>query len=304
MKLAVIGAGNVGATCAHSAALAGIDEIVLLDVVQGVPQGKALDLTQSGMLSGSSAHIVGTNDYADIAGAEVVVVTAGFARKPGMSRDDLVTANVNIIRSASAQIRKHAPESVLIMVTNPLDVMAYVAMKETGFPRRRVLGMAGVLDTARLCTFLAMELGVDVADVSAMVLGGHGDSMVPLMRLATVGGVPVGELIAGDRIEAIVSRTRTGGGEIVKLLGTGSAYYAPGASAFRMAECVLRGRRRVLPASVWCQGEYGIRDTFVGLPVVMGRGGLERVIETKLTSEEQAALVHSAEEVRTIISKL
>ena len=304
MKLAVIGAGNVGASCAQCAVAAGIDEIVLLDVMPGVPQGKALDLQQSGALGGYCGHVKGTNDYADIGSADVVVVTAGFARKPGMSRDDLVAANAKVIREVSVRVKETAPDTVLIMVTNPLDAMAYVAMKETGFPRERVLGMAGVLDSARLRTFIAMELDVSAKDVSAMVLGGHGDSMVPLLRLATVGGVPVTSMVGKERLEAIVTRTRNGGGEIVKLLGTGSAYYAPGASAFQMAEAALKGKPTLIPASVWCQGEYGLRDVFVGVPVLIGKGGLLKIVETELRPEEQAALTRSAEEVRGIIAEL
>ena len=304
MKLACIGAGHVGATAAGAALAAGVDEIVLLDIVEGVPQGKALDMMHSAAVGGFSGRIIGTNDYADVAGADVVIITAGFARKPGMSRDDLVAANSKIIRSVSARSAEHAPEAVFIMVTNPLDVMAYIAMTETGFPRERVLGMAGVLDSARLRTFVAMELDIDVRDVSAMVLGGHGDGMVPLIRLATVGGVPLTELIDPERLEAIIQRTRTGGGEIVKLLGSGSAYYAPGAAAFGMAECVLFGRRRILPASVWTEGEFGIADTFVGLPVEVGPNGLERVIEIDLSEEELSALRKSADAVRSVLAKL
>lgn len=304
MKVAVIGAGNVGATCAQKIAEADLAEVVMVDVLQGLPQGKALDLAQSGALLNFGVGVSGTNDFAEIADASVVVMTAGFARKPGMSRDDLLNANREVVSSVSAHIKKHAPDSILIMVTNPLDVMAYVAMKETGFPRERILGMAGVLDSARFRLFIATELGVRAADVSAMVLGGHGDGMVPLLSHTTVSGVPVTDLIAQDRLAEIVQRTRTGGAEIVKLLGKGSAYYAPGASAYLMVEAVVKDVRRVLPASVWAQGEYGIRDTFVGFPVVLGRGGLERVIEMSLSKEEKSDLVKSADAVRELIAKL
>ena len=304
MKLACIGAGNVGAMAAQAALSAGVDEIVLVDIIEGVPQGKALDLTQSAAVSGACGHVSGSNDYGDIDGADVVIVTAGLPRKPGMNRDDLIAANSQVITSVSSQIVEHAPESVVIMVTNPLDVMTYVAMRETGFPRERILGMAGVLDTARFNAFVAMELSVSAADVSAIVLGGHGDAMVPLVRLATVGGVPLVELIEAKRLEAIVGRTAAGGGEIVKLLGSASAYYAPGAAAFQMAECVLFGRRRILPASVWAQGEFGISDTFVGLPVELGPNGLERVVEIELNDDELSALRTSAGAVRDAIGKL
>jgi len=304
MKVAVIGAGNVGAAVARKTAESDLAEVVMLDIVEGVPQGKALDLAQSGAVLDFGVHITGTNDYADIRDAAVVVVTAGFPRKPGMSRDDLVEANQKVVSSVARQIKEYAADSIIVLVTNPLDVMAYVAMKETGFPRERVLGMAGVLDSARFRCFIAAELGVRPTDVSAMVLGGHGDSMVPLLSHTTVGGVPVSDLIPEGRLSEIVARTRTGGAEIVKLLGTGSAYYAPGASAFLMVETILKDVKRVLPASVWTQGEYGIRDTFVGLPVVIGRKGLERVIEMSLTDQEKSDLVRSADAVRKVIQKL
>lgn len=304
MKVACIGAGNVGATVAQKVAEADLADVVMLDVVEGVSQGKALDLAQSGAVLDFGVKIIGTNEYADIAGASVVVVTAGFPRKPGMSRDDLLKANSEVITSVSQEIKKHAPEAIIIMVTNPLDVMACVAMQVTGFPRARVIGMAGMLDSARFRTFLAAELGVKPTDVSAMVLGGHGDSMVPLLSATTVGGVPVTDLIETTRLEEIVARTRTGGAEIVKLLGKGSAYYAPGASAFRMVEAIVKDVKRVMPASVWAEGEYGIRDTFVGLPVLIGRRGVEKVLEMTLTDAEKADLVASADAVRETIAKL
>ncbi len=304
MKVAVIGAGNVGATVAQKIAEADLADVVMLDVVDGVPQGKALDLAQSGAVLDFGVRVSGTTDYKDIAGADVVVVTAGFARKPGMSRDDLVAANREVVAGAAREIRKHAPRSIIIMVTNPLDVMAYVAMKETGFPRERVIGMAGVLDAARFRAFLAAEIGVRPADVTALVLGGHGDTMVPLLTQTTIGGVPVASLVAKERLAEIVERTRNGGAEIVKLLGKGSAYYAPGASAYLMVEAIVKDVKRLVAASVWAQGEYGIRDTFVGLPAVLGRKGVERIVEMKLSAEEQAALVKSADAVRETIAKL
>jgi malate dehydrogenase len=304
MKVAVIGSGNVGATVAQNVAEAALADLVMLDVIPGVPQGKALDLAQSGAVLGFGHGVTGTNDYKDIAGADVVVITAGLARKPGMSRDDLVAANRKIVGEVSRQVKAHAPNAVLIMVTNPLDVMCWVAMKETGFPRERVFGMAGVLDSARLRLFIARDVGVKPEDVFAMVLGGHGDTMVPVLSAATVGGVPVRDLVDAKRLDEIVARTRDGGAEINKLLGTASAYYAPGASAFLMVEAVVKDVKRLLPASVWAQGEYGLRDTFVGLPVVIGRKGVERVVEMTLSPEEKAALVKSAEAVRAMIGKL
>ena len=304
MKVAVIGAGNVGATVAQKVAEAELAEVVMLDVIEGVPAGKALDLAQSGAVLDFGVKVTGTNDAADIAGASVVVVTAGLTRKPGMSRDDLLSANRDIVSSVAAQIKQHAPDSIVLMVTNPLDVMAYVAMKGTGFPRERVLGMAGVLDSARFRLFIARELAVKPKDVCTMVLGGHGDSMVPLLSHTTVGGVPVSDLIGARRLDEIVERTRTGGGEIVGLLGSGSAYYAPGASAYVMVEAMVKDLKRVVPASVWATGEYGIRDTFVGLPVLIGGSGLEKVIEMTLTDRERATLLKSAEAVRKQIEKL
>ena len=304
MKVAVIGAGNVGATVAQKIAEADLADVVMLDVMDGVPQGKALDLAQSGAVLDFGVKITGTTRYEDIAGADVVVVTAGFPRKPGMSRDDLVAANREVVAGAAREIKKHAPHSIIIMVTNPLDVMAWVAMTETGFPRERVIGMAGVLDTARFQTFLAAEIGVKPRDVAAMVLGGHGDTMVPLLSHTTISGVPVTQLISKTRLAEIVERTKNGGAEIVKLLGRGSAYYAPGASAFMMVEAIVKDVKRLVAASVWAQGEYGIRDTFVGLPVILGRRGVERILPMQLSADEQAALVKSADAVRETIAKL
>ena len=304
MKVAVIGAGNVGATVAQNIVESDLADVVMLDVIDGVPQGKALDLAQSGAVLDFGVKVTGTTRYEDIAGSDVVVVTAGFPRKPGMSRDDLVAANREVGAGAAREIKKHAPGSIIIIVTNPLDVMAYVAMKETGFPPERVIGMAGILDSARFRAFLAAELGVRPADVSAMVLGGHGDTMVPVLSSTTVSGVPVEQLIGKERLKEIVERTRNGGAEIVKLLGRGSAFYAPGASAYLMVEAIVKDVKRLLPASIWAQGEYGIRDTFVGLPVVLGRKGVERVVEMKLTASEQAELAKSANAVREMIAKL
>jgi len=301
MKLAVIGGGNVGATCAFEAARAGVPEVVVVDIVEGLAAGKALDLAESAPTSGFFSHVTGTTDYAAITDADVVVVTAGLARKPGMTRDDLVVKNAAIVKNIAAKIREHASQSVVIMVTNPLDVMSYVALKVTGFPRRRVIGMAGVLDAARFASFIAAELGCNPTDVQAMVMGGHGDSMVPLRRYTTVAGIPVGELLSAEVIDRLIERTRSAGGEIVKLLKTSSAFYAPGAGAFKMAKAVLQDSKDILPASVWAQGEYGLSDVFIGLPVKLGANGVERIIEVTLTDRESAALARSADSVREVM---
>lgn len=297
-KVTVFGAGNVGATCAHVLAQREICDVTMIDVVEGMPQGKALDMRQSGPLQDFGVEIAGSNDYAAVAGSDVVVVTAGLARKPGMDRMELLQKNVGIVAGAAKAIRDHAPNSVIVMVTNPLDVMSYVAMKVSGFPRERVVGMAGVLDSARFRAFIAMELGMSVVDVSAMVLGGHGDSMVPLPRFSTVGGVPITELMDAATITRISDRTRKGGAEIVNLLKTGSAYYAPGTSSAQMCEAILKNRRHLLPCSVMLKGEYGLSDVFCGVPVVLGKGGLQKIVELKLSAAEQAELVKSAEGVR------
>ena len=275
-----------------------ICDVTMIDVVEGMPQGKALDMRQSGPLQDFGREIVGSNDYAACAGSEVVVVTAGLARKPGMDRMELLQKNVGIVAGVAKAIRERAPNSVIVMVTNPLDVMAYVAMKVSGFPRARVVGMAGVLDSARFRAFIAMELGMSIVDVSAMVLGGHGDSMVPLPRFSTVGGVPITELMDAATIARISDRTRKGGAEIVNLLKTGSAYYAPGTSSAQMAEAILKDRRHLLPCSVHLRGEFGLSGVFCGVPVVVGKGGLKKVVALKLSNEEQAELVKSAEGVR------
>lgn len=302
-KITIIGAGNVGATCAHWAASKELGDIVLLDVVEGVPQGKALDLMEAAPVEGYDCQITGTNDYADTAGSDVVVITAGIARKPGMSRDDLVNTNIKIVGSAAAEAAKYSPDAILIVVTNPLDVMCYVALKKSGFPAERVFGMSGILDSARFRTFVAQELGVSFEDVTTLVLGGHGDHMVPLVRYTYAGGIPVEKLIPQDRLEAMVQRTRQGGAEIVNYLKTGSAYYAPGASVVQMVEAVLKDKKRVLPCAAYLQGEYGHSDIYAGVPVVVGAGGIERIIELDLTAEEQAAFDASVNAVRAVLSK-
>ena len=298
-KAAVIGAGNVGATAAQRIAEKHLARtVVMIDVAEGIPQGKALDQWQSGPIEGFDARVYGGQDYAAAEGAEVFVVTAGIARKPGMSRDDLVKTNAGIVRSVSEQIARVAPDSIIIVVSNPLDVMCYVAMRGSGFPRERVLGMAGVLDTARYRMFLAEAMDVSVEDIQAMVLGGHGDTMVPLVSYTTVSGIPVGQLMEQDRLDAIVDRTRNGGAEIVAHLKTGSAYYAPSAAAVQMVEAIALDKKRILPCSAWLQGEYGLSDVFCGVPCKLGRGGLERILEIELTADERAALHKSAEAVR------
>jgi len=298
-KVAVVGAGNVGATAAQRLAEKSLARtVVMIDVVEGVPQGKGLDQYQSGPIEGFDTRIIGTQGYDEAAGAEVFVVTAGIARKPGMSRDDLVKTNAGIVRSVGEQIRRVAPQAIVVVVSNPLDVMCYVAMRATGFPRERVIGMAGVLDTARYRMFLAEAMQVSVADIQAMVLGGHGDTMVPLVSYTTVSGIPVSQLIDKAKLDAIVDRTRNGGAEIVAFLKTGSAYYAPSAAAVQMVEAIALDKKRILPCSAWLQGEYGLRDVFCGVPCKVGRRGLEKIIDIKLTDEERAALTASAEAVR------
>ena len=303
-KVTVIGAGNVGATTAQRIAEAGLADVVLVDIVEGLPQGKGLDLAEAAPVVGHDARVVGTNDYAETAGSDVIVVTSGLARQPGMSRDDLLAKNAGIGRAVVEASASQSPAAVLIVVTNPLDAMCHVAMRASGFPRERVLGMAGVLDSARFRTFIAEELGVSVADTSAFVLGGHGDTMVPLPRYSTVAGIPITDLLPADRIKALVDRTANGGAEIVALLKTGSAFYAPAVSAFEMVDAILRDRRRVLPCATYLQGEYGVDGLFVGVPVVLGKGGLQRVIEIKLTADEQAAFEKSAAAVRELVDKL
>jgi malate dehydrogenase len=297
-KITIIGAGNVGATAAHWAASRGLGDILLLDVVEGVPQGKALDLLQSGPVDGFNNRITGSNDFADLAGSDVVIITAGLARKPGMSRDDLLAKNVAIVKSCAEQVAKHAPDCVLIVVTNPIDAMVYTAFKVTGFPRERVIGMAGVLDSARYRTFLAEALGVAARDVNALVMGIHGDNMLPLIRLANVAGVPVTDLLSAEELAAIVHRTQHGGAEIVNHLKTGSAFYTPGLAAVEMAEAVLTDSKRVMPCAAYVEGEFGFSGCFLGVPVVLGDKGVERIIQFKLTAEEQAAMADSEVAVR------
>jgi malate dehydrogenase len=303
-KVTVIGAGNVGATTAQRIAEAGLADVILVDIVEGLPQGKGLDLAEAAPVVGHDARILGTNDYADTAGSDIIVVTSGLARQPGMSRDDLMAKNAGIVKAVVEASAPLSPNAVIIVVTNPLDAMCHVAMQASGFPRERVIGMAGVLDSARFRTFIAMELGVSVEDTHAFVLGGHGDTMVPLPRYSTVAGIPITELMSPERVQALVTRTANGGAEIVGLLKTGSAYYAPAASTFEMVDAILRDRKRVLPCAAYLQGEYGANGLFVGVPVVLGAGGMERVITIDLTADEQAAFAKSAAAVQELVGKL
>jgi malate dehydrogenase len=303
-KVTVIGAGNVGATTAQRIAEAGLADVVLIDIVEGLPQGKGLDLAEAAPVVRHDARVTGSNDYAASAGSDVVVVTSGLARQPGMSRDDLLAKNAGIVRAVVEAAAAQSPNAVLIVVTNPLDAMCHVAMRASGFPRERVLGMAGVLDSARFRTFIAEELGVSVADTHAFVLGGHGDTMVPLSRYSTVAGIPITELLSPERVKALEERTANGGAEIVGLLKTGSAFYAPAASTFEMVDAILRDRRRVLPCAVLLSGEYGVDGLFVGVPVVLGAGGMQRVIEIKLTDDERVAFQKSAAAVQELVDKL
>jgi malate dehydrogenase len=298
-KITVVGAGNVGATLAQRLAEKQLArEVILVDVVEGVPQGKALDQWESGPIEGFDTRVIGTNDYRPAQGSELFVITAGIARKPGMSRDDLVKTNAEIVKSVSREIRQASPGAIVIVVSNPLDVMCWVAKQVTGFPRERVLGMAGVLDTARYRSFLSQALGVSVEDIQAMVLGGHGDTMVPLVSYTTVSGVPVTQLLDAQRLEAIVQRTRNGGAEIVNYLKTGSAYYAPSAAAAQMVEAIVLDKHRLLPCSAWLQGEYGLEGIYLGVPCKLGAAGLEQIVEVALSDAERAALKRSADSVR------
>jgi malate dehydrogenase len=300
-KIALVGAGMIGGTLAHLCALKGLGDVVLFDVVEGLPQGKALDLAAAGPVEGFDAVLKGTNDYADIAGADVCIVTAGVARKPGMSRDDLLGINSRIVGTVAENIKKHAPSSFVIVVSNPLDAMVTLMKRVTGFPKNRVVGMAGVLDSARYRTFLAWELGVSTQSVQAMVLGGHGDDMVPIRSHTTVNGIPVGSLVKADRLDAIEKRVRGAGGEVVALLKTGSAFYSPASSAIQMAEAFLHDRKAVLPAAAYLEGEYGLRGLYVGVPVQIGAGGVERVIEISLTPAEKEALATSSAHVKELV---
>ncbi|MEW6543033.1 MAG: malate dehydrogenase [Nitrospirota bacterium] len=299
-KVTVVGAGNVGGTVAQRLAEKDCYDIVLVDIVEGVPQGKALDLAQAGPICGYDSRLVGTNGYDETAGSAVAVVTSGVPRKPGMSRDELLATNARIVEGVVRELAARSPEAILLMVTNPLDVMVHVARKVSRFPKGRVLGMAGVLDSARLRAFVADELKVSVRDVQAMVLGGHGDSMVPLLRYTTVAGRPLSEWLPKDRLEALIKRTRDGGAEIVNHLKTGSAYYAPSASAVEMVEAILKDQKRILPCAVLCEGEYGLRDVVVGVPVKLGRSGAEQIVEYELAPEERAALAQSAKAVKEL----
>jgi malate dehydrogenase len=305
-KIALIGAGMIGGTLAHLVGLKELGDVVLFDIAEGMPAGKALDISQSGAVEGFDASMTGTNSYADMAGADVVIVTAGVPRKPGMSRDDLLGINLKVMEQVGAGIKKYAPDAFVVCVTNPLDAMVWALQKASGLPTNRVVGMAGVLDTGRFRTFLAQELSVSVEDVSAFVLGGHGDDMVPLARYSTVGGIPLPDLvkmrwITEERLEQIVDRTRKGGGEIVGLLKTGSAFYAPASSAIQMAESFLRDKKRVLPCAAYLNGEYGVRGMYVGVPVVIGAGGVERIVEIDLNSKERAMFQKSVDSVRNLI---
>jgi malate dehydrogenase len=300
-KITVVGAGNVGANCAVWAAKKELGDIVLVDVMEGVPQGKGLDLLQAGPVEGYDVTITGSNEYGPTANSDLVIVTAGFPRKPGMSRDDLLLANYEVVRSATEQAAAVSPNAIIIVVTNPLDAMAQVALMVSKFPKNRVIGMAGVLDSARFRTFIAQELNVSVDNVTAVVLGGHGDTMVPLVRLSSVAGIPLTELIPEDRLNAIVDRTRNGGAEIVKYLKTGSAYYAPAASAVEMAESILRDKKKVLPCAAYLEGEYGVTGLYVGVPCKLGASGIEQIYEIRLSESETAALHKSSAAVRELV---
>src|SRR5690349_21650379 len=300
-KVTVVGAGNVGANTAQKIAAKELADVVLVDVVEGVPQGKGLDMLESAPVEGYDVSIVGTNGYAETAGSDIVVITAGFPRKPGMSRDDLLLANYEVVKSATEQAVKRSPDAILILVTNPLDAMCWTALKVSGFARQRVIGMAGVLDTARFRTFIAEELNVSFENVTAMVLGGHGDTMVPLVRFTNVSGIPLSELTDQPTIDRLVQRTRDGGAEIVKYLKTGSAYYAPAASTVEMVESILKDKKKVLPCAAYLQGEYGISEVFVGVPVKLGSKGIEKIYEIKLDSGEDAALKKSADAVKELV---
>ena len=303
-KITVVGAGNVGASAALYLAEAELGDVTLVDIAEGVAKGKGLDLLEAGPVRGYDSFLEGSGDIKALAGSDVVIVTAGFPRKPGMSRLDLLKANADVIRGVAQAIRDHAPKAFVIMVTNPLDVMTYLTYRVTGFPRERVMGMAGVLDSARFRAFLAVEIGVSVEDVHATVLGGHGDTMVPLLRYSTVSGIPIENFVRKERLAEIVQRTRDGGAEIVKLLQTGSAFYAPAASSVQMAEAILKDKKRLLPVAAYLNGEYGLKDLYLGVPAILGSRGVERIVELTLTDEEKGALAKSAEEVRKGIADL
>ena len=304
-RISVVGAGHVGENCAQRLAEKELArEVVLIDIVEGIPQGKALDQWESAPVEGFDSRVIGSNDYEAAAGSDIFIVTAGIARKPGMSRDDLLKTNAGIVESVSKEIARVAPDSIVIVVSNPLDVMAYVALRATGFPRERVIGMAGVLDTARYRSFIALELDVSVEDIQALVLGGHGDTMVPLVSYTTISGIPLTQFLDAERIEALIERTRKGGAEIVGHLKTGSAYYAPSAAAVQMAEAIVKNKRRILPCAAFLQGEYGHEGIFLGVPCKLGEGGLQEIIEVELTDREREALATSAEHVRHTMDSL
>ena len=306
-KVTVVGAGNVGATAAQRLAEKELCDVVLVDIIDGVPQGKALDLTEAAPIEKHDAHLIGANDYEASAGSDVVIITAGIPRKPGMSRDDLISTNAGIVKNVTSQVVSLSPDAVLIIISNPLDAMCHVAYDASGFPKNRVVGMAGVLDSARFRAFIAMELNVSVENTHAFVLGGHGDTMVPLPRYSTVAGIPITELLSPDRIEALVDRTANGGAEIVSLLKTGSAYYAPASAGVEMAEAILKDKKKILPCAALLEGEYGIDDLFIGVPVKLGANGIEEIIEIKLTEEETARLQKSAaavQELKEVLKKL
>jgi malate dehydrogenase len=300
-KITIIGAGNVGATCAHWAAAKELGDIVLVDIVEGLPQGKALDLRQASPIERFDADIIGTNSYTETANSDIVIITSGLARKPGMSRDDLLAKNVEIVAGVTREAAKHSPNAILIVVSNPLDAMVYTAWKVSGFPTQRVVGQAGVLDTARYRTFIAMELGCSIEDITALLLGGHGDDMVPLPSFTSVAGIPVTNLMSKEKLDAIVDRARKGGGEIVGLLKTGSAYYAPAAATIQMAEAIIKDKRRILPCAAYCDKEYGIGGYFVGVPTVLGKNGVEKVLEVPLSADEKAAFNVSIDHVKELV---
>jgi malate dehydrogenase len=301
-KVTVVGAGNVGATAAQRIVEKGYADVVMVDVIEGVPQGKALDMVEAGPIEGYDGRVIGSNRYEETENSDVVVITAGLARKPGMSRDDLLLKNQEIVTGVTQQIARFSPRCILVVVSNPLDAMAQVALRVSKFPRERVIGMAGILDSARFRSFIAMELGVSMDSVHALVMGGHGDTMVPLTRFATVMGVPIAELMPADRVDALVKRTRDGGAEIVAFLKTGSAYYAPSSAVVEMVDSILMDRKKILPCAAYLQGEYGIRDLFVGVPVKLGSRGIEQILQLRLTESEQAMLKKSADSVAELVS--
>ena len=303
-KISIIGAGFVGATAAHWAAEKELGDVVLVDILEGIPQGKALDLFEASPVEGFDARVIGSNGYDETKDSNVVIVTSGVPRKPGMSREDLLEINKKIIESVVAQVVERSPQAILIMVTNPLDTMTYLAFKKSGFPKQRVMGMAGILDTARFKAFIAMELGVSVEDIQALLLGGHGDEMVPLPRYTSISGIPLSQFLPKETIDRLVDRTRKGGGEIVNLLKTGSAFYAPSAAAIQMTEAILKDKKRILPCCVYLDGEYGLKDMYFGVPVKLGAGGAEAIIELQLTEEEKKLLAKSAESVKKSITEL